>query len=67
MKPLREKIKVMQAALDGKEIEWASDENGSYTRHTMDSSSFNWDSFDYRIKPEPIMTNKKIIDVSDEL
>lgn len=51
MKTLKEKIEVMQAALDGKDIE--------YTPHKdyweIDPSpSFNWDRFNYRIKPEPM-------------
>jgi hypothetical protein len=58
MKTLKEKIKVMQAALDGKEIEisvdsyrrgglieWRPADNGVY---------FNWERNDYRIKPEPM-------------
>lgn len=60
MKTLKEKIKVMQAALDGKEIEYR---NYPYDeRHTWSWSSFvgngglvwNWPNVDYRIKPEPI-------------
>ena len=54
MNDLATKIKVMQAALDGKEIE-------SYVMHCpridwiLDPSpEFNWEKRDYRIKPEPL-------------
>ena len=52
MKTLKEKIEVMQAALDEKEIE--------VLRYDSDiwiicyKPSFNWDINDYRIKPEPL-------------
>jgi len=55
MKTLAEKIEVMQAALDGKEIELVrvvgmSGDNFHYT----DTPMFDWASFDYRVKPEPM-------------
>ena len=50
MKTLKEKIEVMQAALDGKEIE--TKVYGGWD--DQPSPEFNWIDFDYRIKPEPI-------------
>lgn len=52
MKTLKEKIKVMQAALDGKEIEYKYPEGGEW--HSTNNPLFKWVLFDYRIKPEPL-------------
>ena len=51
MKTLAEKIEVMTACLDGKEIEMFCDLGVWVTRKTP---FFNWKDIDYRIKPEPI-------------
>ena len=54
MKSLKEKISVMQAALDGKEIEI------KYLTHDKDFKiptngiEWNWQIADYRIKPTPM-------------
>ena len=56
MKTLKEKIEVMQAALDGKQIQ------GNYGAGYGDLSQpenrediiFNWRDCDYRIKPKPL-------------
>ena len=55
MKTLKEKIEVMQAALDGKEIEhtWIH-QNEWITTQTQPYPDFNWQKMDYRIKPEPL-------------
>jgi hypothetical protein len=56
MKSLKEKIAVMQAALDGKKIEvlnstWGNDMWGhSYSPKEL---TFDWGKCDYRIKEEP--------------
>ena len=60
MKTLEEKIKIMQAALDGKQIEIT---NGQDPWEKIISPDWNWTNFDYRIKPE----NKQVpFDFSDE-
>lgn len=52
MKTLKEKIEVMQAALDGGKLETCS---LTYDGKWMPAHSplFNWVQSDYRIKPEP--------------
>jgi hypothetical protein len=51
MKTLAEKIEVMQAALEGKEIEFlALDLNGDGWSDVPGEPYFNWYDFDYRIK-----------------
>lgn len=49
-KTTEEKIKVMQAYTEGKEIEIESVEGGWYV---VPEPSWNWRTFDYRVKPEP--------------
>ena len=56
MKTLADKIDVMLAAQDGKEIEQSRAEfrDGEWIRvHDQDECTFNWGKYDYRIKPEP--------------
>ena len=55
MKTLKEKIEVMKAALDGKEIEhtWMNQDDWILTQ-TQPHPDFNWQKMDYRIKPEPM-------------
>ena len=50
MKTLKEKIEVMQAALDGKEVEY--DHGNGFWESC--SPTWDWASWDYRIKPEPM-------------
>jgi len=58
MKTLEEKIKIMSAALAGAKIEVS--DMGAW--HPVDSPTWNWCDFDYRIKPE----NKQVpYDFSD--
>ena len=52
MKTLKEQIEVMQAALDGKNIE--VDEHGWGELSNPQEEQYNWELFDYRIKPEPL-------------
>lgn len=53
MKTLKEKIEVMQAASDGKEIQiLICDEWDDWDNDTP--PDFNWGANDYRIKPEPM-------------
>ena len=51
MSALEYKISVMQACLDGATIECHGD-HGEWT--TLANPPWNWVSFDYRIKPEPV-------------
>lgn len=47
-----EQIKVMQAYVDGKEIEWLNEE---YDEWDIDPDpDWNWDEFSYRVKEEPV-------------
>ena len=51
MKTLEEKIEVMKAALDGKEIEYKEPDEKYWK--VMESPEFDsWHSGDYRVKPE---------------
>jgi len=52
MKSLKEKIEVMQAALDGKEIERNTGTNNGWQPEP--DPDWSWDCWDYRIKPEPM-------------
>lgn len=55
MKTLKEKIDVMQAALDGKEIEFIpADTCCEWHVLTRNAPSWNWSEYDYRIKYEPM-------------
>ena len=65
MKTLEQKISVMQAAVDGKEIEAKYPENTPWV--TQPNPIFSWDGIDYRIKPEPIDLNAKIADLESKL
>jgi len=47
----KEKIKIMQAYDDGKEIECSYKKKNDWDINM--SPSWNWADFDYRIKPEP--------------
>jgi hypothetical protein len=67
MKTLQEKIEVMQAALEGKTIQWRdlwlqgklNDGNWSTGDHGLEGGGsirdmeWNWSECDYRVKPEP--------------
>ena len=60
MKTLEQKIKVMQAALAGAEIEMVESEE--FPWEDVAKPDFNWSDYDYRIKPE----NKQVpYDFSD--
>ena len=62
MKTLKEKIEVMQAALDGEEIQalWLQEGNEDWLPE--DLRVFNWACFDYRIKPKPLEWYENIPD-----
>lgn len=56
MKSLKEKIEVMQAALDGKPIEakyCAAKRHGIFEFSPVNDPVWNWDECDYRIEPQP--------------
>ena len=56
MKTLKERIEIMQACLDGKEIEYISTTRyGGELWSKSSNHNFNWDVYDYRIKPEPMV------------
>ena len=50
MKTLEQKIKIMQAALAGAEIEMVESEE--FPWEDVAKPDFNWSDYDYRIKPE---------------
>jgi len=53
MTDLEAKIKVMRAFLEGKEVEVSlSDDDSRWT--ALESPSWDWVAFDYRIKPKPM-------------
>lgn len=56
MKTLKEKIEVMQAALERKEIELNSPTIDNWKQVNYDNQDIVWDWFkyDYRVKPEPM-------------
>lgn len=54
MKTTEEKIAVMQAYADGKEIECSA--NNWFSRWTEEEPHWNWDAYDYRVKPVPLST-----------
>ena len=63
MKTLKEKIEVMQAALDGKTIQFRdlyfngklNDAAWSFggDEYTVQDMAWDWDEYDYRVKPQP--------------
>ena len=53
MKTLKEKIEVMQAALDGEEVQFLG-ADGIWTSFIEKSPVWAWDAFEYRIKPKPM-------------
>ena len=59
MKTLKEKIKVMQAALDGEIVQYRDTFGNWYSNN---DNLWNWGDYDYRIKPEPM---EFIIDIYD--
>jgi len=56
MKDLATKIKIMQAALDGKEIECIilNEKDAWEVIRNIDDITWDWLNEDYRIKPEPM-------------
>jgi len=67
MKTLKEKIEVMQAALDGKIIEYIDilTKESSWSRSSTALMLWNWSYYDYRIKVEK--TKEKRFITLDEL
>ena len=62
MKTLEEKIEVMQAFLDGKEVEIYNDVEDPCSWESISNPEFNWEYNDYRIKLE----NKQVpFNISD--
>lgn len=53
MKTLKEKIEVMQAALDGEKIEQQHFTEDRWV-NVAGNISWNWNAMDYRIKPKPL-------------
>ena len=56
MKSLKEKIKVMQAADAGKDIEFFAHKVDGWNALLVkgDDINWSWNTLDYRIKPEPM-------------
>lgn len=48
---IAECIKVMQAYVEGKQIQYVDSETEDWT--DIESPIWNWDIYDYRVKPEP--------------
>lgn len=48
---IAECIKVMQAYVEGKQIQYVDSETEDWA--DIESPIWNWDTYDYRIKPEP--------------
>jgi hypothetical protein len=48
---IAECIKVMQAYIEGKQIQYVDSETEDWA--DIESPIWNWDTYDYRIKPEP--------------
>ena len=67
MKTLKEKIEVMQAFLDGKEIEIYNDVVDPCYWESIANPEFNWEYNDYRIKPEPVQVPFNISDYESRL
>lgn len=61
-KTLFEKIVVMQAALEGEQIEWTTYNYQDWTviDQKHDSDSWNWTMFDYRVRTPREMTVSEI-------
>ena len=53
MKTLKEKIEIMQAALDGAEI-WFKTE-GTNIWYKISDPVFSWEFNDYKVKPKPVV------------
>ena len=67
MKKLKEMIEVMKAFDEGKEIECRFIGNDAEQWCKFYTSNWNWEDFDYRIKPEPVyMTCEEIFDKFQE-
>ena len=62
MKTLKEKIKVMQAALDGADIDFKL--NGGVWNKSVDPLELEWmwTEFDYRVTPKPIECWVNVLD-----
>ena len=60
MKSLKEKIEVMQAALDGKEIEFNF--GSGWSGFIEDSPVWDWNTNDYRIKQDPMVRYVVVFD-----
>ena len=62
MKTLKEKIEVMQAALDGKPIEFWSETKCQWMK--TNPPAFQWADVDYRVQPQP--PEKKLVAMQPE-
>ena len=52
----KEAICVMQAYVDGEEVQYSPKQGkGSYFWTTTDNPLWNWEHYDYRIKPTPVL------------
>jgi len=67
MKTLAEKIEVMQAALDGKEIDVKHRVADDWTTASGEGIEFSWGEYDFRIKPEPIEFYVNIYNYMEDL
>jgi hypothetical protein len=67
----KEAIKVMQAFVEGKEIEYREKGRSSWAASTYDNMGFDWRAYEYRIKKEPAITyeivnrNDAVVSIAD--
>ena len=66
MTDLATKIKVMQAALDGEEIQYKLSRK-KWESYIDGAPSWNWSCIDYRIKPKSLELEKEIISLKEKL
>lgn len=65
-KTVKEMIEVMQAYADGKKIEFGSDNPIASTKwKEAVNPTWDWDNFDYRVKPEPHYVPYDSVDEAD--
>ncbi len=57
MKTIEEKVEIYRAYLNGKQIQWKSEMN-EIDWEDINAPSFNYETCDYRVKPEP--TKQKV-------
>lgn len=62
---LREAAAVMLAAAEGKPLQVRCAEAGEISWRNIEAGSWNWDRFEYRIKPEPRKVKVQVFKSND--